>query len=56
MEEENIQYEHPNPEKEAKPFQCDFPLDHPNVTLNKSIEDPKEFEKFMEIFSKHKES
>jgi hypothetical protein len=53
MEEEFPRYEH---ELQESPPLYDFPLDHPDVTLNKSIEDPNEFEKFMVIFSKHKES
>lgn len=51
--EEFSQYEHT--EKQSSPLH-DFPLDHPDVTLNKSIEDPNEFEEFMVIFSKHKDS
>jgi hypothetical protein len=56
MKEENIQYEHLDPEENSKCFNYDFPLDHPKVTLNKSIEDSEEFEKFMTILSDHKES
>ena len=56
MEEEKLQYEHPNPEENLKSFNYDFPLDHPKVTLNKSIEDFEEFEKFMSVLSDHKES
>ena len=51
--EEFPQYEHG--EKNTKSF-YDFPLDHPDVTLNKSIEDFGEFEEFMDILSNHKES
>ena len=51
--EENLEYEHE--EILTKSF-YDFPLDHPDVTLNKSIEDFEEFEEFMDILSKHKES
>jgi hypothetical protein len=56
MEEEKPKYEHKDPEKNSKSFQHDFPLNHPNVTLNKSIEDSEEFQEFMKIFSNHKES
>lgn len=51
--EEISQNEHE--EKSTKSF-YDFPLDHPKITLNKSIEDFDEFEKFMSILSDHKES
>lgn len=53
MEEEFPRYEH---ELQESPPLYNFPLDHPEVTLNKSIEDPEEFEEFMNILSKHKES
>jgi len=56
MEEEKLQYEHPDPEENSKSFKYAFPLDHPEVTLNKSIEDSEEFEKFMSVLSDHKES
>jgi hypothetical protein len=56
MEEEKLQYEHPSPEKNSKSFNYDFPLDHPGVTLNRSIEDSEEFQKFMSVLSDHKES
>lgn len=55
MEEEKSKYEHPDPEKNTRSF-YDFPLDHPNVTLNQSIEDFQEFEKLMSIIGDHKES
>lgn len=51
--EEFPQYEHE--EKNTKSF-YDFPLDHPKITLNRSIENFEEFEKFMEVLSDHKES
>lgn len=56
MEEEQLQYEHPDPEKNSKSFKHDFPLDHPEIILNKSIENSEEFEKFMDILNNHKDS
>lgn len=55
-EEEKPKYEHEDPEKNTKSFQYDFPLDHPNTTLNKPIEDFEEYEKLMSIISEYKES
>ena len=56
MEEEKVEYEHPNPEENLKSFSYDFPLDHPKVSLNKPIEDFEEFQKLMDIISEYKES
>lgn len=56
MEEEKSKYEHPDPEENSKSFQYDFPLDHPKVTLNQSIEDFEQFEKLMSIIEDHKQS
>jgi hypothetical protein len=53
MEEEFPRYEHQEPNLELL---HDFPPDHPNVTLNKSIEDFDEFQKLMSIISEYKES
>lgn len=51
--EEKPEYEHKEPNVELL---YDFPLDHPNITLNKSIEDFEEFQKLMGIISEYKES
>ena len=51
--EEKLEYEHQEPNLELL---HDFPPDHPNVTLNKSIEDFEEFQKLMSIISEYKES
>jgi len=55
MEEEKSKYEHPDPEENPKSFQYDFPLDHPKVALNQSVEDFEAFEKLMSIIEEHKE-
>lgn len=53
MEEEFPRYEHKEVESESF---YDFPPDHPDVTLNKPIEDFEEFQKLMSIISEYKES
>lgn len=50
---ENNQYDHRS--KTTEGF-YDFPLDHPNIILNKSIENPDEFKKFMNVIFNHKNS
>ena len=51
--EEKSEYEHQEPNLELL---FNFPLDHPKITLNKSIEDFEEFKKLMSIIEEHKES
>lgn len=53
MEEENPRYKHE--EQKSESF-YDFPPDHPDVTLNKPIEDFEEFQNLMRIISEYKES